>query len=60
MTRTEQKLLKAAEVELRRAISEEDRYMGSVFVNPFGQRQHEERVSKAYANYRKLGGTKDI
>uniref|UniRef100_A0A6M3J0P6 Uncharacterized protein n=1 Tax=viral metagenome TaxID=1070528 RepID=A0A6M3J0P6_9ZZZZ len=54
------RLLKAAEKELRFSISEEDRYMGSVFVNSSGQRKHEARVSAAYTNYRRLGGTKDI
>jgi hypothetical protein len=49
-----------AEKELRMAISEEDRYMGSVFVTSHGQRQHEERVRLAYAEYRKVGGEKDI
>lgn len=49
-----------AERELRFALSEEERYMGSVFVTPMGQRKHEERVKLAYANYRKVGGTKDI
>jgi hypothetical protein len=54
------KLLKAAEKEVRMAISEEDRYMGSVFVNPFGQRQHEERIKRAWEHYHRLGGNKDI
>lgn len=49
-----------AEKALRFAISEEDRYMGSVFVNPMGARKHEERVRTAYAEYRRVGGTKDI
>jgi hypothetical protein len=49
-----------AEKELRFALSEEERYMGSVFVTPMGQRKHEERVANAYKNYRKLGGTLDI
>ena len=48
------------EKELKMAISEEDRYMGSVFVTPIGQRRHEEKVAQAYANYRRVGGTKDI
>jgi len=60
MKRTDRVLLKRAELELRTAISEEDRYMGSVFVTPMGQRDHEERVRKAYVNYRAKGGTKDI
>ncbi len=53
-------LLKKAEHELRISISEEDRYMGSIFVTPMGQRDHEAKVTTAYANYRRLGGTKDI
>ena len=49
-----------AEKELRFALSEEERYMGSVFVTSFGQRKHEERVATAYASYKRVGGTKDI
>ena len=49
-----------AEKALRFAISEEDRYMGSVFVTPMGQRKHEERVRAAYTEYRRVGGKKDI
>jgi len=48
-----------AEKELRFALSEQDRYMGSVFVNSFGQRKHDERVEKAYSDYRRVGGKKD-
>ena len=58
MRRTKQEI--TAEKELRFALSEEDRYMGSVFVSPMGQRKHEERVKLAYANYRRSGGKKDI
>jgi len=32
-----------------------DRYMGSVFVNAYGQREHEARVSAAYAECKRLG-----
>jgi hypothetical protein len=60
MTRQQQRALKAAEKELRMSISEEDRYLGSVFVNSVGTRQHQERVTRAYTNYRRLGGSKDI
>jgi len=60
MTRTEKKLLNSAEHELKMAISEEDRYLGSVFANSIGQRRYEERVAAAYKNYRRLGGEKDI
>uniref|UniRef100_A0A6M3LX01 Uncharacterized protein n=1 Tax=viral metagenome TaxID=1070528 RepID=A0A6M3LX01_9ZZZZ len=48
------------ETALRFALAQEERYMGSVFVTSHGQRQHEEKVKAAYANYRKAGGTKDI
>ena len=37
------------------AVKQEDRYMGSVFVNPIGQRQHEEKVSSAYARLKRTG-----
>ena len=60
MKRYEMQLLKKAEHELRVSISEEERYMGSVFVTAIGQREKEARVSAAYAKYRRLGGTKDI
>ena len=49
-----------AEKELRFALAQEERYMGSVFVTAQGQRQHEEKVRAAYANYRRAGGTKDL
>ena len=49
-----------AEKELRFALSEEERYMGSVFANSFGQRKHEDRVKTAYENYHRAGGQKDI
>jgi hypothetical protein len=32
-----------------------DRYMGSVFVNAHGQRQHEDKVSAAYQACKALG-----
>lgn len=60
MTRQEKRSIKAAEKELRVAISEEDRYMWSVFSDPIGLKQHKDRVKLAYANYRRLGGNKDI
>ncbi len=34
-----------------------DRYMGSVFVNAHGQRQHEEKVTTAYQACKALGMT---
>jgi hypothetical protein len=48
------------EDKLRRALSEEERYMGSVFVTPMGQRKHEEAVKQAYIDYRRVGGNKDL
>lgn len=32
-----------------------DRYMGSVFVNPIGQRKHEDKVTAAYQACKALG-----
>jgi len=58
MRRTKREI--EAERKLRFALSEQERYMGSVFVTSFGQRQHEEKVRLAYASYRAAGGTKDI
>lgn len=49
-----------AEAALRFALAQEERYMGSVFVTAHGQRQHEEKVKAAYANYKRAGGNKDI
>jgi hypothetical protein len=49
-----------AERELRMALSEEERYMGSIFANSLGQKKHEEKVAIAYANYHRAGGKKDI
>lgn len=34
-----------------------DRYMGSVFVNAHGQRKHEDRVTAAYQECKRLGMT---
>jgi hypothetical protein len=34
---------------------QEDRYMGSVFANAHGQRQHEEKVRAAYEECKRLG-----
>jgi hypothetical protein len=58
MRRTKEQI--KAEKELRFALSEQERYMGSVFVNSYGQRKHEERVEKAYKEYRRVGGQLDI
>ena len=46
--------------ELVLALASQDRYMGSVFVTPKGQRDYDERVEKAYAAYKLAGGTKDL
>ena len=32
-----------------------DRYMGSVFVTPSGQKKHEEKVTAAYQECKRLG-----
>lgn len=37
------------------AVKQEDRYLGSVFVNPIGQRNHEARVAAAYQECKRLG-----
>lgn len=39
----------------KRAEREFDRYMGSVFANAIGQRQHEEKVAAAHAECKRLG-----
>ena len=36
------------------ALSQEDRYLGSVFANSFGQREHESKVKTAYSRCKKL------
>ena len=58
MRRTKEQI--KAEERLRFALAQEERYMGSVFVTPMGQRDHEEKVKKAYEEYRRASGTKDI
>ena len=61
MTETKPKRLtkeqKQALTEYERALSEEDRYLGSVFVNPIGQRRVEERTRAAYERCKALGMT---
>ena len=37
------------------AVSQEDRYLGSVFVNAFGQHKHAAKVATAYAQCKHLG-----
>lgn len=39
------------------AVAQEDRYLGSVFVNPFGQRKYEEATQAAYQACKALGMT---
>lgn len=39
------------------ALRQEDRYMGSVFVNAHGQREHEARTKEAYNRCIALGMT---
>lgn len=39
------------------ALKQEDRYLGSVFVTPVGQRQVEERTKQAYEECKRLGMT---
>ena len=58
MRRTKEEI--KAERDLKFVLSEQERYLGSVFANPFGQRKHEEKVEKAYQQYRRIGGKKDI
>ena len=58
MRRTKQEI--KVEHNLRQALLSEERYMGSVFVTPMGQRKMEEKVSQAYKEYRLAGGKKDI
>ena len=51
LTREQKRALEA----YRFAESQEDRYLGSVFVNPWGQRQAQERTHQAYEECRRLG-----
>jgi hypothetical protein len=53
LTTEQRKALKAYEF----AVQQEERYLGSVFVNPFGQRTHEEKVKAAYDHCKSLGMT---
>ena len=46
---------KKALAAYRFAEKQEDRYMGSVFVNAHGQRQHEEKVRSAYEECKRIG-----
>lgn len=53
LTKEQRKALEAYEFALR----QEDRYLGSVFVTPFGQRQVEARTKAAYEECKRLGMT---
>ena len=48
---------KKALAAYRFAVSEEDRYLGSVFVTPSGQRRVEEKVRLAHEECKRLGLT---
>ncbi len=37
------------------ALAQEDRYMGSVFANTYGQRNHKAKVHTAYESCKRLG-----
>jgi hypothetical protein len=51
LTREQKRALEA----YRYAEKQEDRYMGSVFVNPVGQRRAEEKTREAYEACKRLG-----
>lgn len=53
LTREQKAALQAYEFAERQF----DRYMGSVFANAHGQRQHEEKVRLAYEQCKRLGMT---
>ena len=53
LTKEQRKALDEYNFRLR----EEDRYLGSVFVNPFGQRKIEEKTKEAYEKCKSLGMT---
>ena len=46
---------KKALAAYRFAVQEEDRYLGSVFVTPSGQRRHEALVREAYERCKRMG-----
>ena len=46
---------KAALKTYKFTIAQEDRYLGSVFANAFGQREHEAKVKTAYDRCKNLG-----
>ena len=49
------KLQREALSTYNRALANEDRYLGSVFVTPMGQREHEAKTQAAYQACLKLG-----
>ena len=51
MTKEQNKALK----DYKFAQAQEDRYLGSVFVNPLGVKGYEDRVKRAYDLCKKLG-----
>jgi len=55
LTKEQRDALKAYEFRLR----EEDRYLGSVFVTPHGQRAIEEKTRVAYERCKALGMTRE-
>lgn len=48
---------KAALNAYNSALTQEDRYLGSVFVTPIGQREIESKTQKAYDACKRLGMT---
>lgn len=48
---------KSARAAYEYAERQEDRYMGSVFVTPVGQREHEAKTRAAYEHCKSLGMT---
>lgn len=48
---------KAALAAYEYALRQEDRYLGSVFVTPMGQREIEAKTAEAYARCKALGMT---
>jgi electron transfer flavoprotein alpha/beta subunit len=48
---------RAALIAYEYALRQEDRYLGSVFVTPMGQREVEARTAQAYARCKALGMT---
>jgi hypothetical protein len=46
---------KAAVLQYERCLREEDRYLGSVFANPTGQKRVEENTRQAFEAAKRLG-----